>query len=204
MPLPSLPTVGADVDSWGTELNAFLEALAERLPVVPGWTSGQWYNYKSHRLTGHGSTQALTANSIYGCPLWVPGDQPIDRVGIAVQTGAGSITRLMAHESLDNALPGDLIFDFGTVATNTSGDKEIAGSWTLPGGLIWLTAVPDAAITAYKYDGGNDQSLGASSQAGERGSPFRANGGTTAPDPFGTSGISYLSVGFIRLAVRAA
>ena len=28
--LPTLPTVGADVDSWGTELNAFLNALADQ------------------------------------------------------------------------------------------------------------------------------------------------------------------------------
>jgi hypothetical protein len=206
MPLPSLPTVGSDVDSWGTDLNAYLTALAARPQLVPGWTSGRWYAAKSAIPSGHGSTQALLANYIYATPIWVPEARAIDKVGFAVQAGvAASNARLMAHAMLDNGLPGDLIADFGLVGTATAGDKEIdLLTTTLPAGLLYLTCIPDAAIVAYKFDFGNWQGLGATGQAGEVGSPYRNSGGTTAPNPFGTSGVGYFTVGVLRLAVRAA
>lgn len=172
---------------------------------VPGFTAGRWYNPKGLLLVAHGGTLALTANSIYGCPLWLPpGGSAIDRVGIAVNTGAGTNTRIMSHEMLPNGLPGDLIEDYGLVNTSTSGDKEITVATRLPGGIVWLTCIPDAAITVFTYQAGNWQGLGWTSQAGEIGGPIRANGSQTAPNPFGTTSITYMTNGFVRLAVRAA
>lgn len=175
--------------------------------VVPGWMAGRWYSVQQRHPCGFGNnTGALVANTIYGCPIWVPqGGAAIDRVGAAVQTGVGgSLIRLMAHAPLANGHPGALLFDFGTVSTATSGDKEITVAQTLPAGLVWLTMIPDAAITMLKFDVNDGGILGNSSQAGDAATPLRPTGAFTAPNPFGTTSITYLNDGFPRLAVRAA
>lgn len=204
---------GADQIIYAQHVNELQSAIEDvsanwlGLDTAPmPWRSGLWYSVQSLVPgIGHAGTQALVANEIYGTPLWVPKSIAIDRVGIAVQTGAGSLTRLMAHSPLADGMPGALLFDFGTVSTATSGDKELTVSATLPAGMLWLTCIPDGAITAYGYTATTWQFAGHSSQGGGNDySPHRANGSQTAPDPFGTSSITWITGQFIRLAVRTA
>lgn len=173
---------------------------------IPNWKAGHWYSLQQFLGSNFGATTVLTINQIYATPLWVPrGSGPIDRVGFAVSTGvAGGIARLMYFASGGDGHPGALVFNFGTVSVATAGDKEISGSWDLPPGLGWLAVVSDKAITAGRFETGYFSPLGNSMQGGYNGSPSRANGSTTAPDPFGTTGITYIDHGFPRLAVRSA
>jgi len=173
---------------------------------IPKWKAGRWYSLQQVLGSNFGATTVLTINQIYATPLWVPrGSGPIDRVGFAVSTGvSGGIARIMYFASGADGHPGALVFDFGTVSVATAGDKEISGAWTLPPGLGWLAVVSDKAITAGRFETVYFSPLGNSTQGGSNGSPSRANGGTTAPDPFGTTSITYINDGFPRLAVRAA
>jgi len=173
---------------------------------VPGWKAGRWYSLQQFIGSAFGATTVLTANRIYATPLWVPRTSgAIDRVGFAVSAGvASSVARLMYFAAGDDGHPGARLFDFGTVATDTGGDKEIAGTWTLPAGIGWLAVVPSAAITALRFESFDFSPCGNATQGGDAGSPNRDNIDTTAPDPFGTTGVTYINDGFPRLAVRAA
>lgn len=186
------------------ELQMAIERLS--LGTLPRWKSGRWYSMQATMPVGSfGGTQLLVANKIYATPLWVPpGSGAIDRVGVPVSTAvAASSARIMAHDVGTDGHPADLIADFGTVATTGTGDLTITVSLTLPAGLCWLTIVPSHAITVHTFAVSNPGLLGNSSQAGSDGSPNRANGGMTAPNPFGTSSITYLNGAYLRLAVRA-
>lgn len=170
------------------------------------WKAGRYYNINQvYPASDFGQTQALTANTIYATPLFVPpGSGAIDRVTLAVQTGAGTNSRLMYFAPGADGHPGALLFDFGTVNTSSGGDKELSGSWTLPEGPGWLAVVPDGAITVYLFSINGLGYIGDSMYiSGTAGSPYRPNGGTTAPNPFGTSSLSYLGY-TVRLGIRAA
>lgn len=194
-----------EVDDGLTDHEARIDAIEGG--VIPGWKAGRWYSIQQQYACNFGgNTGAMVANTIYATPLWVPfGGRAIDRVGAAVGTGvAASTVRLMAHAPGADGHPGALIWDFGTVSTATSGDKEITVSRVLPGGLCFLTMIPDAAITMLRFEVVYGGIMGNSSQAGNAGAPYRATGAFTAPNPFGTSSISYIGDGFPRLSVRAA
>jgi hypothetical protein len=198
-----------------TEWNQFRGAVNDLIAAGVGgdfgggsplfaWKAGRYYSIQQLYAAGFAGIAALTANSIYATPLYVPpGSGAIDRVGIAVQTGAGTNSRLMYFAPGTDGHPDVLLFDFGTVNTSTSGDKEITVSQTLPEGPGWLAVVPDGAINVYTFPI-TAGIPGNANQGGDNASPYRANGGTTAPNPFGTSSISYLGGNFVRLAVRAA
>lgn len=174
-------------------------------PVFP-WKSGRWYSLQALFAANFGNSFTVTTNEIYATPLWVPeGSGAVDRVGVAVKTGiAASTARLMYHAPGSDGHPGALLFDFGTVSTATSGDKEITIAQTLPPGPGWITIVCSAAISLYQYDALYSGIPGNANQSGSDCSPHRANGGTTAPNPFGTSGIAYLGDKYPRVQVRAA
>ena len=178
--------------------------------VRPGilfkWKAGRYINLNTVWPVGDfGQTQVLTANSIYATPLFVPpGGAAIDRVTLALNAGAGTNSRLMYFEPGSDGHPGALLFDFGTVNTSSGGDKELTVSQTLPEGPGWLAVVPDGAITAFMFSVNGVGYVGDSSFISGTGATlYRANGGTTAPNPFGTTSISYLDK-FVRLGVRAA
>jgi len=170
------------------------------------WKPGMYINMNSvYPASDFSQTEVLTANTIYATPLFVPpGGGAIDRVTVAVQTGAGTNSRLMYFAPGTDGHPGALLFDFGTVNTSSSGDKQFTVSATLPGGPGWLAMVPDGAITVYMFSvNGLGYIGGPTYTSGTAGSPYRANDGTTAPNPFGTTSISYLGY-CVRLGVRAA
>ncbi len=180
--------------------------VAKPASAVLPWISGRWYSIQAFAPYGWSGTWALTANSIYVVPLWVPGESgSIQQVGLAVQTGvAASTARLMAYAPGSNGLPTTLLFDWGTVSTATAGDKAITGlSSVLPPGPVWLAVLPSAAITVYAFDNGFMGLVGNSNQAGNDGAPYRPTGGTTAPSPWGTTSISYNSNSYPRIAVMA-
>lgn len=169
---------------------------------VPPWKAGRFYSIKSVMNLDHGGACGMIANEIYATPIFVPRTSgPISEVQFTVNTGVGGSTaRLMYHECGSDGHPADLAIDFGTLATDSAGDKKISGLWTLPTGWGFLTVIPSAAITAGAFNIQYPALLGGI----QDGSPHRDNGSMTAPDPFGTTSISYIGGQYIRLQVTAA
>lgn len=211
MAIYTLPT--AHVDNVGEAITAALlnnaasaiNEISGRRFTVPRWKTGRWYSIQQEYGAGFGGSLTLTVNEIYATPLLVPIDTAIDQVGVRVATGVASSTlRLMAHAEGTDGHPGALLFDWGTVASDTSGDKIIAISATLPAGIVWLSCVSNGAAIVGTFGAGSTGFAGNTSQAGGDCAPHRANGSQTAPNPFGTTAITYITDNFLRLAVRAA
>lgn len=110
--------------------------------------TGVYYvNYPFWLRDGYGSN-ALTANTLYGSPFWVPRKAAIDRIAVNVVTGtgvAGDKARLGLYRNGTNLQPGSLFADAGEVAVDTAGVKSIAVSWSVAGGLWWLAILANAA-----------------------------------------------------------
>lgn len=113
--------------------------LAVRLPS-PGFTSGKYYG-TTGALIGNG-VRAL--NQVDLTPFWCRRAQAFDRIGFlqATAAGAGGVTRLGIYNDDGNGAPGALRNDFGTVATDGTGEKLITIAETLQPGLYWLAGVP--------------------------------------------------------------
>ena len=115
--------------------------------AVPlNWTTGD-YERAVWGTTGV-SALAMTLNRMYASAIYVPRGASIDRVAIEVTIAgsAGSVVRMGLYSNGTNAV-GDLLFDAGTVDTETStGYKEITVSWTnLTGDIYWIVAVAQVA-----------------------------------------------------------
>jgi hypothetical protein len=118
--------------------------------------------YASTPVYGRRDTFVPSEGAISFSPLMAPASTSIDRIGIEV-TSAGtasvSVCRLGIWANSGGA-PGTLLLDAGTVATDSTGLKEITISQALTlGTLYWLGVVPqDAAatrptLTASLYNG---------------------------------------------------
>lgn len=91
------------------------------------------------------TTAAMTQNLALYVPVWFGRACTLDRVGVAVSTNiASSVVRLGLYTS-SNGLPTTLVADFGTVASATTGAKEITISQAVNGGLYWLAIVNQTA-----------------------------------------------------------
>lgn len=191
----------------GTDAAWVTPAVTDPANFIPGWTAGRWYSVQQQYAMDWGAnTGVVGVNSTHACPIWVPdGGAAIDRIGVTVNTGVGASTiRLMAHEAKTNGLPGALLFDWGTVSSASSGDKDITITATLPQGLVLLTCICSAAVTLGAFESYRTQIFGGTNPGGTDGGPYRDNGSMTAPNPWGTTGISYRDSRLARLAVRAA
>jgi hypothetical protein len=118
--------------------------------------------YASTPLYGPRGTVVPGEAAIIFSPLMAPATTSIDRIGIEV-TSAGtasvSVCRLGIWADSGGA-PGTLVLDAGTVATDSTGLKEITISQALTlGTLYWLGVVPQGAaatrptITGSFYNG---------------------------------------------------
>ena len=101
---------------------------------------------------------AFSTGELYYTPVWLPVAITADRLAINVQSGiASGTTRLGIYSSTSAGVPSSLILDAGTVATTSSGVKEITISQALTPGLYWLAAVNQtAAATLYYYPTANN------------------------------------------------
>jgi hypothetical protein len=118
--------------------------------------------YASTPLYGTRGTFVPGEGGIVFSPLTAPASVSIDRIGIEVTsagTAATSICRLGIWADSGGA-PGTLVLDAGTVATDSTGLKEITISQSLTvGTLYWLGVAPQGAagtrptITGSFYNG---------------------------------------------------
>lgn len=109
------------------------------------WKTGWWYSVAGARTVG-----VPTINRELAVPLLVPASGTIDRIGInaTIAGGAASVCRLGIRQVAADGSPGTLITDFGTVATDTLGVKEITVSQAVTGPAVFLTATPQVDTPA--------------------------------------------------------
>lgn len=96
-------------------------------------------------VTFGGGTCTLANGALKGIPWYLPFNLPIDRIGILVTTAgaAGSIVRLGVYGAVPTGV--SLLHDFGTVATDTTGEKVITVDVTLLAGMVFLACVAQGA-----------------------------------------------------------
>lgn len=186
---------------------SLLTSFSRPTPGVryPKFASGRFYNTRSF-LAGINGTGALTANTIYASPLWIPPGAALDRIGIntTVAAAAGKVARLMLFAAGTDDLPGALLLDAGTVAADAvAGDLLLTIAYTPPPGLIYAAVVCDGTPTlTMVQNAAAPYGFATVAAANYGGSPSKANGGTTAPNPFGAVG-AYVTGTYFLVGVRA-
>lgn len=127
--------------------------------VYDGWfghPDGTELWYPSNVVEGVPGSKGMIADTLYLVPfLWLHApDREIARAAIDVFTLASGKSVRAALYNLDkgnSGLPGDLVADFGTFSTTTTGEKvNTSGSWTSPTanfrlapGWYWAALVSD-------------------------------------------------------------
>jgi hypothetical protein len=155
MPNISLPTPGVTPGPlWAQQVNAALSQIAtesqSRQQGTPGFVSGRYYG--SGPITGT-TTAAAAVGTAYATPFWIPQDLVLDRISIEVTTLiASGVARLGIYGASSNNLgqPSARIVDAGTVATTTTGIKEITINQSLSVGLYYLVAVNQTAAATLR------------------------------------------------------
>ncbi len=126
-----------DGKGWASTLGG-RQRIGEALRPSPLlWVAGRWYS--SHVL-GSAGTAAPAASELRLLPWYVPVARSIDRVGCNVSTAgtAAHVARLGVYNADPvSGLPTTVLVDAGTVAVDTTGQKEVAVTATVHG-LHWL------------------------------------------------------------------
>jgi hypothetical protein len=121
------------------------------LQIVPKAIVGSYYGGRiySTAMSSHGMGQGNIRNINMPLP-----DCAIDRVGIAVSGAvAGGVFRLGVYSTNAEFYPTSLIADFGTVATDTTGYKELTVNQSFAAGVYAFALLTDTAATAPSYFG---------------------------------------------------
>lgn len=114
-------------------------------PDTPGIADGRYYGPAS--LVYVASNLTVAANRLYAVPFRAGAAKTFNRVGLNVVAQAGTLARLGIYANAD-AAPAALIADLGTVATDTTGDKELTISQSLAAGVWhWLAVLLDGTPT---------------------------------------------------------
>lgn len=118
-------------------------ATTGRVIDVPTPSSGRYLNSGSTVQT----TFATGIGYMRCRKIWVPQTLTFDRIACSVTAGgtAGAVVRLGIYNDDSNGLPSTLILDAGTVASTTTGVKEITISQTLAAGSYWLAEAAQVA-----------------------------------------------------------
>jgi len=131
----------------GTAATTAASAYAPAMNIcTPIWRTG---GYASFPIFPNSSAGASLANgNLHFVPAMFDRDTTVDRIACEVSGTAGStgsLHRLGIWSDSDGA-PGTLVLDAGTVATDSTGFKEITISQALSGRTVyWLGAVQQGA-----------------------------------------------------------
>lgn len=110
---------------------------AAYLALTPGFIAGKYYASPGVWVSG----TVLQFNAQFDAiPFAVPVAVTVDRIACRVTTAgsAGAVARMGIYQDDGTGYPGALVLDAGTVATTTTGVKEIVINQTLQPGLYWL------------------------------------------------------------------
>lgn len=116
--------------------------VSARTYMVPGWGFSA------------GSTDALTTGRILFIPIYIAETFTFDRIAIDVTVaGAGGTKARLGIYNYSDGLPTSLVLDAGTVAVDSTGDKELTIDQELTPGYYFLALVCDGAPTVRIPDG---------------------------------------------------
>jgi hypothetical protein len=116
--------------------------------ALPGW-------YTPSGLTSSAGGFRF-ANTIYWTPIYVAKSAVFDRIGIHVGTAgtSGSVTRLGIYTAdASTLMPSTLVQDFGTVASDSNGQKDVTINLTLAAGTYWIAACSSTNVTCHQPGG---------------------------------------------------
>lgn len=116
--------------------------------IHPGFRKGYYYSGIGYVDTK--TTQALSANRIYLVLTYIPIPVKFTYIGIAVSTASAANTfcRLGVYaNNQSTGFPGELVADFGTVATSSNGNKEITINYDFIPGWYYLAALSSSNPT---------------------------------------------------------
>ncbi len=163
-------------------------------PHCPGVVDGRYYGPANFLY--HGSNLTVAANRLYAVPFRAAAAVTWNRIGLNVVAQAGTLARLGIYQN-SGGVPGALVADLGTVATDTTGDKELSFGQSLGAEIFyWLAVVFDGTPTvrACGYSGGSTviPLLGASTSSdlfgnANNGGVYHSQTFGALPDPFGGS-----------------
>ena len=172
--------------------------------MMPGYAGGRFY------FPGATSpnTETLTANTIYGSPIWILQKQSFTKLGVEITTAAGTNGRLGVYKWA-SGVPTALVLDAGAISTATTGYKELTGlALTLNPGVYGLAFLPDAAVTVRICNNQGFQYF-AALVLGASGSNQSSELGVDAPQTYGalpatfpTASLAYNLNGSIATGLR--
>jgi hypothetical protein len=127
MPLTSNFTDGTDMATvHAAHHNAMAEMLNAGLPPAPRYVSQRYYTQRIN--AGTVANYTSPASQVAYLPVFIAADVTIDAVGINVTTAgsANAVTRIGLYSVAANK-PAARLYDWGGVATDTTGQKLITG-----------------------------------------------------------------------------
>ena len=123
---------------------------AAAVPAHPGFRPGTMY---ARPITALLQNQAVVANRLYATPFYVGSAASFNQVTVNVTTGSTSGLAVLGIYNNSNGQPTTLVQDFGTVATNTTGAKNLAfTTLALAAGWYWLALYANQVCN---FAGGN-------------------------------------------------
>lgn len=150
-----ITTPGASDDGKVPQYNAGTDTWDLGPAPLPAFGVAAGYYYT---VGGSGdATVALTLNRLLFAPFRVGRTSSFDRIAVEVTVAgsAGALIRLGVYNSAAG-LPSTVAFDAGTVASDSTGTKEITISQTLAPGAYWLAAVAQTAVCTIRTRIGTD------------------------------------------------
>lgn len=124
--------------------------------LTPGFVDGLYYVANPSGMSA--PTRNIEADRQYFIPIHVPVTIGVNRIGLYCQTGTGGSSIRLGIYSNANGLPGTLLLDAGTVATDTTGEREITIAHTLTAGWYWLSALSSDIVNIIMETGYQTQS----------------------------------------------
>lgn len=122
--------------SWASFVGASTLADPAAHGYTPTWATG---NYRRNIPTAgvvNGTLSAQSAYTVYS-PVYVTATTNIDRVSFLVTTAAGSSGAVGLYAD-NNGVPSTRLNSLGSIATNTTGTKELTVSLSLTAGVYWI------------------------------------------------------------------
>ena len=114
-----------------------MEALAPAVTrrVLPGW------------MNTDTTTRTTTAGQMHYTPILIPRQISYDRMSLEVISGNAGLARVGLY-NFAAGLPTTLLFDAGTIATNSAGFKDIvlAPPQVIPAGYYFIALVTDVTV----------------------------------------------------------
>ena len=130
-------------------------ALAPRLVMSPSPApdmmiqSGRWIDPNLVMITNQQTAVAVSANTLYACPLYIPYSQPLDQIGVGISTSSPGNVRVGLYTMEDDGLPGTKLAESSEMTSNPSGQKTTAISYTPERGWYYIVCHFSATPNVY-------------------------------------------------------